>query len=284
MKQNDKPLPAFAKLVKGYLGFLTGTGKSGSTISSYKGDLDLLEAYLREKKKTFYALNAKDFSTYQIWLEQQGLKTNTRRRKVLSAKALVKYAVSRKKMKASAVQFVKAPERLERLPWIPLGHDWVKILATLLPANSTLGLRNLLVTRLLGETGLAVAELCELRWENVQGDEIEAGGKKARKLKISAETAVRLAEWRALSKGKFLFPGFNRHGITSERMTPRGVELFFKTLGRNSGHKNLKPKTLRHFAIATWLKDNVAEGEIQRRLGVHPNYSLDAYRKHLEIR
>jgi len=283
MKQNDKPLPAFQKLVKGYLGFLTGTGKSGSTISSYKGDLGLLEAYLREKKKTFYSLSAKDFSTYQIWLEKQGLKINTRRRKVLSAKALVKYAVSRKKMKPSAVQYVKAPERLERLPWVPLPADWVKILATL-PATSTLGLRNLLVTRLLGETGLAVAELCELRWENVQGEEIEAGGKKARKVKVSAETAARLAEWRSKSEGKFLFPGFNRHGITSERMTPRGVELFFKTLSRNSGYKNLKPKTLRHFAIASWLRENVAEGEIQRRLGVHPNYSLDAYRKHLENR
>lgn len=281
MKQVGKELPSFQKLLKGYVGFLTGTGKSISTISSYKGDLGLLEAYLQEKKKTFYSLNQKDFSTYQIWLEKQGFKTNTRRRKILSAKALVKYAVSRKKMPASTVQFVKAPDRLERLPWIPLPADWEKIRAQF-SVKTPLGLRNALVVQLLADTGLTVAELCELRWESLKGDSLEVGGKKPRSLKVTP--TAWLAEWRTLHNGKFLFPGFNRHGVTSERMTPRGVELYFKVLAKNSGFRQLKPKTLRHFAIASWLRENIAEAEIQRRLGVHPNYSLDAYRKHLETR
>jgi site-specific recombinase XerD len=39
--------PKYAALVKGYMGFLTGTGKSLSTISSYKSDLELFEKFLR---------------------------------------------------------------------------------------------------------------------------------------------------------------------------------------------------------------------------------------------
>jgi integrase/recombinase XerD len=283
MKQNPKDRPSYSKLVKGYLGFLTGTGKSLSTISSYKGDLSLLEDFLQQRKKDFYGISRRDFSAYETWLEKQGLKTNTRRRKILSAKALVKYAVSRKKLAPSSVQFVKAPERLERLPWIPVPAEWAKIVSKL-DSQSTLGRRNALLVQLLAETGITIAELCSLRWDQVQGDFLELDGKKARRLRLSAATRQKLSDWRSLLEGKFLFPGFNRHGVTSQRMTPRGVELFFRQLAKASGFRSLKPKTLRHLAVANWLREGLPEAEIQRRLGVHPNYSLDAYRKHLQSR
>ncbi len=284
MKQENKERtkPKLAMLVKGYMGFLTGTGKSTSTISSYRGDLDLFEKFLRERKKDFYRLVPRDFEAYQYWLEKNGLKTNTRRRKILSAKALVRYAVSRKKMATSALQYVKAPERLERLPWIPGRMDFEKILGGIDPRTLT-GLRNGLVVKLLAETGLTLAELCALRWEQIQGGIISWDtGKRPRKLRIEPETQAQLQEWRRKNSGKHLFPGFNRHGITSEKMTPRGVELFFRILAKNTGYRSLKPKTLRHYAVMEWLRANVAEGEIQNRLGVHPNYSLAAYRKVLE--
>lgn len=275
--------PAYVKLVKGYLGFLTGTGKSLSTISSYRGDLSLFEEFLRERKKDFYRVVPRDFEAYEYWLEKQGLRINTRRRKILSAKSLVKYAVSRKKMALSDVQYVRAPERLERLPWIPLPKDWEKIRAAL-PKGTALALRNTLLVYMLAETGLSVAELCALRWDQVDGTSLTLEGKRPRKLTLSAEVTKWLGEWREKNTGKHLFPGFNRHGVTSSKMTPRGVELFFRSLAKASGLRYLKPKTLRHFAIATWLSENVAETEIQRRLGVHSNYSFDAYRKHLETR
>ena len=277
----ERNVPSYSKLVHGYMGFLTGTGKSLSTIACYRGDLGLLEQFLDEKKKDFYSLSAKDFAAYQAWLEKQGLKTNTRRRKILSAKALVKYAVSRKKVAPSAIQFVKTPERLERLPWIPSAENFGKILESS-GGETHLALRNELMVRLLAETGLTVAELCALRWDQWRGEQIEAGGKKARILRINKETRAKLEQWRAANKGKNLFPGFNRHGPTSERMTTRGVELFFRKLARDTGFRSLKPKTLRHYAISSWLRENLAETEIQKRLGVHPNYSFHAYRKFLD--
>ncbi|MGE3262899.1 MAG: tyrosine-type recombinase/integrase [Bacteriovoracia bacterium] len=276
-------IPSYAKLVKGYVGFLTGTGKSLATVTCYKGDLSLLEEFLTERKKDFYQLNAKDFAAYEYWMEKRGLKMNTRRRKILSAKSLVKYAVSRKKVAPSAVQFVKTPERLERLPWIPSENDFSKLLGHV-KGETPLGLRNRLLVRLLAETGLTLAEVCALRWNQIQGDKVEAGqgGKKERTLKISADTRGQLTEWRKSNSGKHLFPGFNRHGITSEKMTPRGVELFFRHLSKQTGFRALKPKTLRHYCITNWLRADLPENEIQRRLGVHPNYSLHAYRKFLE--
>ncbi|HEY8279525.1 MAG TPA: tyrosine-type recombinase/integrase [Bdellovibrionota bacterium] len=274
--------PKFARLVKGYMGFLTGRGKSLSTISSYKGDLDLFEKFLRATKREFYRLQPRDFDAYQAWLEKQGLKTNTRRRKILSAKALVKYAVSRKKLAPSNILYVKAPERLERLPWIPNAKEFGQVKESV-ELKTITGLRNWLVVALLAETGMTLAELCGLRWEQWESNSLAIeSGRKPRKLKVSATVESRLKEWRQKSSGKHMFPGFNRHGITSDKMTPRGVELFFRRLAKNTGFRALKPKTLRHYAVVEWLKANVADAEIQNRLGVHPNYSLAPYRKVLE--
>jgi site-specific recombinase XerD len=275
--------PSYAKLVHGYVGFLTGTGKSLSTIGSYKSDLALLEAYLQQKKKSFYELNEKDFSHYQIWLEKKGFKTNTRRRKLLSAKSLVKYAVSRKKLSPSKIQFVKTPERMERLPWIPSPEEWGKI-ASELNSNSILGKRNRLAFHLFAETGILVAELCALRWDQWNGKTLSVEGKKPRTLPLSSKVNAFLKDWKKEAKGKYLFPGFNRHGITSEKMTPRGIELLFRQIAAKTKHTQLHPKTLRHYAIASWLRKNVSETEIQKRLGVHKQYSLNAYRKHIEVR
>lgn len=286
MKERTKPkaAPSYTALVKGYMGFLTGTGKSLSTISSYRGDLDLFEKFLRERKRDFYKLIPRDFDSYQIWLERQGLKTNTRRRKVLSAKALVKYAVSRKKVAQSAILYVKVPDRLERLPWIPNADEFHHVLG-IIETKSLTGLRNWLVVQLLAETGLTVAELCALRWDQIGDETITLDtGKRPRKLRIAADTDLRLREWKLRNPGKHLFPGFNRHGITSEKMTPRGVELFFRKIAKAVGFRFLKPKTLRHYCILEWLRAGVADAEIQRRLGVHPNYSLALYRKVLEQR
>ncbi len=274
--------PKFAGLVKGYLGFLTGTGKSLSTIGSYRGDLELFEKFLRERKRDFYQIVPRDFESYQNWLETKGLKTNTRRRKILSAKALVKYAVSRKNIAPSAVLYVKAPERLERLPWIPKVEEYECVLAAV-DVNSLTGLRNWLVVALLGETGITLAELCRLRWDQISEEMVSLDtGKRPRSLRISPFVSERLAEWREKNPGKHLFPGFNRHGITSQKMTPRGVELFFRRLALATGFRLLKPKTLRHYCLVEWLRAGVADIEILQRLGVHPNYSLASYRKVLE--
>ncbi|OYW13403.1 MAG: hypothetical protein B7Z55_16915, partial [Planctomycetales bacterium 12-60-4] len=150
-----KSIPSFAKLSKGFLGFLQGIGKASATVNSYGADLAMLEKFLAARKKDFYALNAKDFAAYEVWLEKQGMKTNTRRRKILTAKSLVRYAVSRKKLAASSIQFVKSPDRLERLPWIPTVKNWVAIAAHLKP-KTNLDLRNAVLAHLLAETGITV--------------------------------------------------------------------------------------------------------------------------------
>ena len=272
---------SFLQITKSYFGFLTGTGKSIATIGSYKGDLSLFESFLREKELNFFHIQPRHFKTYLVWLEKQGLKTNTKRRKLITAKSLVRYAVSRKKIPASALPLFPMPDRLERLPWVPQFSDWEKILEAL-PADTNLQIRNRLIVLLLGETGLPVAEICRLRWDQWKDTSFAVEGKYPRSVNVSVQVQALMKKWRSLHTGKHLFPGYNRHGISSEKMTPRGVELFFRHLSKKTGYRALKPKTLRHFAVAQWIREGKSDGEVQKLLGVSKTYSLQPYKKFVE--
>ncbi|MCO5144489.1 MAG: tyrosine-type recombinase/integrase [Oligoflexia bacterium] len=268
-----------------YLGFLKGRSKSTSTISSYKTDLELLEKFLQKKKKDFFQLRAKDFSQYEIWLEQQGLKTNTKRRKLITAKALVRYAVSRKKMSGERITFFRPPNRHERLPWIPGKEVYDKVFNSIEAEKVPIGKRNRLLVAMISELALQAAELCSLRWEHIQGKTLDLKTKKGRSLTLSSHLQDLLKDWKKQNhKGDYIFPGFNRHGIRTAKMTPRGLEKIFSLLAKQNNFPELKPKTLRHYAILQWLEAKTPETEIRRRLGVTSTYSLKPYLKVYENR
>jgi hypothetical protein len=51
----------------------------------------------------------------------------------------------------------------------------------------------------------------------------------------------------------------------------------FRSLARRVKLAKLNPKSLRHFAVVGWLKEQVTENEIRSRLGLSPNYSFFLY-------
>ncbi|NUM89277.1 MAG: tyrosine-type recombinase/integrase [Bdellovibrionales bacterium] len=275
----NRTKPSVEKLIRGYLGFCEGRGKAALTISSYGSDLHQFKNWLEERGLDFYSLRAKDFDLYLSDLRKEGKRVNTQRRKLLSARALYRYAFTRKKLDLHPALHVKAPERKERLPWIP-NRDEVNRLISRCGGEGALAVRSRLIVRVLCETGMNVSELCSLEWRDCQGDQLTVQGKRKRVLRISQELRDLLAAWRMLHSGKHLFPGFNRFGPTSLRLTNRGVEVLFRRL--STGLPRLHPKALRHHAVMAWLVEGVADTEIRRRLGVNPLWSLDLYRRALE--
>lgn len=269
----------FEQVMKSFLGFLVGTKKSELTVSSYKSDLLVFQEFLRDKKLNFATLSAKDLAGYDYFLTRRGLKANTRRRKLLTAKALYRYALRRKKISESPAQFLKTPARRDNLPWIPSRAEVSKLLAV--PAQSALGRRNKVLFLLLAETGLGLSEACALRWDEWSGAELKVLGKRPRTLKLSTTLQKQLGVWRKDAKGDFIFPGFNRHGFFTKRMTSRGVEMAMQAWAAKLEMPEFKPKSFRHYAILHWLHKDIAEPEILRRLGVRQAYPLQPYREYL---
>ena len=272
---------AMEKILKSYLGFLEGTGKARSTISSYRGDILVFQEFLKKKKLPFLKVVKQDFEGYHNYLLDKGLKTNTRRRKLITARSLYRYAFSRKKIEVSPAKFIRPPQAIEKLPWLPKPRDYRRFCRAF-SSKTPLGCRNLLLVKMLGEMAITVSELCSLRWTHWNESQLKVPGKRERCLMISVSLQRILKQWRSYHSGKFLFPGYNRHGLISLRMTPRGVELLFSRTAIRLGYFEMKPKTLRHFAVVQWLKKKVSEKEIQQRLGVRQEYSLVEYREYLK--
>src|SRR3990167_5407808 len=109
--QMKKNLPTLEKLMKSYLGFLQGTGKAFLTVSSYRGDLEVFKNFLMKYSLDFYEIKARDFAIYEQFLRNEGMRTNTRRRKLITAKALYRYAFTRKYITSSPAKFLKTPQR-----------------------------------------------------------------------------------------------------------------------------------------------------------------------------
>lgn len=273
-------LTGFEKILKGYMGFLEGTGKSRLTISSYRGDLEVFRKFIQEAGIKFHDLTHEDFDRYHFYLIKKGLKTNTRRRKLITARSLCYYALTRKKIDLSPAQFVRPPDRVEKLPWVPKPEEYREFLK-IVPHQTSIGNRNRLLVEMTAETALSISELCSLKWEDLQGTQLKVPGKRSRSLELSQELVNRLLEWKGMNLGKFLFPGYNRHGMATARMSPRGVEMMFRSVQARSNLPEMMPKTLRHYCILEWLKTGVPDKEIQRRLGVSSTYSLHAYKQYI---
>ncbi len=276
----NRTKPTVEKLIRGYLGFCEGRGKAALTISSYEGDLLYFRDWLKNRDLDFYSLRPKDLELYGADLRKNGLRVNTQRRKLLSARALYRYAFVRKKIPEALS--VKAPDRKEKLPWIPGAVELERVLSQL--GEGPLGLRNRLILVLLAETGMNLQELCSLEWRDWENDQLHIQGKRKRSMKISAQVQELLGRWRSAHQGKHLFPGFNRFGPTSIRMTSRGVELVFHGLAKAAKLPRLHPKSLRHHAVIRWLQEGVADQEIRQRLGVNPLWSLEPYRRALDVK
>src|SRR6185437_383437 len=161
----------FPKALKSFMGYLEGTGKSAHTIKNYRLDLlafqDFIENHLAREPKALYEIGAADLERYHQFMKAQGLKNNTRRRKLMTLRKFLSYLAGRKKLSRGMESLGKTlptPYKLERIPATIPASDLATAIAAL-PAVTALDLRNRAILRTLLETGCLISEAAKLRWE-----------------------------------------------------------------------------------------------------------------------
>ena len=88
--------------IKSFVGFLEGTHKSLHTIESYRSDLTTFRKFLEDgmapQPVALHELQSSDLVKYHEYLRLLHLKTNTRRRKLLTVRKFFRYLTVRKKL------------------------------------------------------------------------------------------------------------------------------------------------------------------------------------------
>ena len=287
VKRSVKKNFSFEAALKSFLGHLEGSGKAHHTIQNYKWDLlrfrDFLYEQNRQARKTqelrMETLEPKDLERFYEDLKLKGQKTNTRRRKVLTAKKFVTYLSQRKKLSVEFAKKLPAPARLERTPQVVPRAEILKVIETL-PSETVKDRRTKLLFWVMSETGALVSEVVRVRYSDLVRPSgkspalLKIHGKSARDLEISKELLDELLALQKGSSSDWIFTGYNRNGTLGAPMTPRGVELLVK---HHFQGKRLTPRGFRHAAVLTWYQEGISKSEIQKRLGLTSAYAFRVY-------
>jgi integrase/recombinase XerC len=273
----------FERAKKTFLGFLQARGKALNTIKNYACDLGELGVFCEEKGLDFQKLGLPELEAYHLALQERGLKPNSRRRKLMTAKTFLRYLSGRMDVSTVGSEKIVPPEKVEKPPKLVARAAVLGIARA--QADTDIGWRNRALVGVLLDTGMLVTEALALKPEDCTYYEdravLSVGGKRARSVTVTAESAKALRalaeRMQAAGRGHF-FHGFSKAGPNPERMTSRGVEILFKTWAKAHDLKNLHPRTLRHLYVIHALLDGRGEDEIMRSLALRTPYPFRVYR------
>ncbi len=276
----------FPYALKSFMGYLEGTKKSVHTIKNYKLDILSFETFLRKeypgKQIDLEKISRDDLERYRDILKEKGLKTNTRRRKLLTVTQFLGYLAKRKKLPAELGQKMATPHKIEKIPFtvsaVQLKESILK-----LPHGTILEARNRALLWALAETGCLVSEVTQLRYENwmLSSDGcpyVQIRGKLKRSVPVSMELFQTIRDLKSgVKDSPWIFLGFNKYGSLGAPITPRGVEMLVKLYGPRMGFAELTPRIFRHSIILKWFEDGVSQLQIQERLGLKTTYAFRSY-------
>jgi integrase/recombinase XerD len=284
-----QPSQHFGKALKSFIGYLEGTEKAAHTIKNYRLDILSFHDFLADKKgisPRVDTLSADDLERYHEHLKTLGYKTNTRRRKLLTAHRFLRYLSKRNQLSSEMPTKLLTPHKIERIPFTLVRADLLRNIEAL-PSATPIDLRNRALLRLLAETGCLVSEVALLQFENVRGRELLIPGKAERKLPISEaleqdfkKLEGELNVMKKKGTRSFIFFGHNRHGPLGEPMSSRGIELlvrFYSARLFNENELKLTPRVFRHSAVLAWFQEGLTQVEIQRRLGLKTAYAFRTF-------
>jgi site-specific recombinase XerD len=280
-KRTAKPLE-FSYALRSFLGYLEGTEKALHTVRNYRSDLmsfeEFLEQGLGSRRVSLSRLSRADLERYHSYLKAKGFRTNTRRRKLLTLRRLLRYLSRRGKLNLDIADQLPAPAKLERVPRTLQTGSLLQAIQGL-PTSSELEARNRALLWALAETGCRVSEVGLLRRDSLSETggrpQLQFEGKFARSVPISGALFEAL---RALSDASTsLFTGHNRYGSLGAPISSRGVELLVKTYAARLEIEDPTPRLFRHSAVLAWHKAGETQEEIQRRLGLRTAYSFRIY-------
>jgi len=132
------------------------------------------------------------------------------------------------------------------------------------------GKRNLAIFKLMLNTGLRVAELCNLKTKDIDTDKqflkVKNGkGSRDRLVPFPADLKSYIQDWinekaKRGIESKYLFCAYSK-GQEGKKLIPRYIQIALKQYGKRAGIEQLHPHTLRHsYGTAIYQTDHDLEG------------------------
>lgn len=271
----------FDRAQESFLEYLRSQSKALNTIKNYRCDLAELKNFCSTANIDFLSLGVAELESYISFLRKRGLRTNSCRRKLMTARKFIRFLSGKVDVATVGIEKCIPPDKIERPPKL-VDRAVLDIIIAEQP-DTDIGVRNRALIRVLLDTGMLVTEALALRVVDFHGFTLKITGKRARIVTISQATAhdLSLLKQRLNGRSSFFY-GYSKAGPNAARMTARGVELLFKAWGKQYEQKQLRPRVLRHMYILNELLKGRAEQEIMGIVGFKTPYAFRVYRQMLQ--
>ncbi len=288
----DSPLQSLNmnQLIDSFFTYLTVIkGLSKNTLESYRRDVIKFAVFLENKNiTTIDQVDYKNIRDFLIYLTEQGLKSRSITRTLISIRQFFKFLLIEKIIETDPTFLIRTPKTKRTLPEVLSLQDIEKLLSS--PDESSReGIRDKAMLEVLYAAGIRVSELVELTLNDVNfelGYIVAYGkGSKERIVPIGEKAKVNLREYLDISRPNLLKSRTSVHLFVTRlgmKMTRQGFWKIIKYYAKKSGiTKNISPHTLRH-SFATHLLERGADlRAIQIMLG-HSDISSTQIYTHID--
>jgi len=253
------------------------------TLDAYRRDLGVLAQWTHAQGEDLIALPAAQLRAFVAAEHRRGLSPKSLQRRLSACRSFYRWLLRHGRIAASPAAAIRAPKAPRKLPQV-LDADEAKALVEV-PTDVPLGLRDRALLELFYSSGLRLAELCALRWRDLDLDNglvtVLGKGGKQRSVPVGSHACTALVAWRqdqAPASGDVpVFPG--RHGP----ITPRAVQLRLRLLARKQGlFKRVHPHLLRHSFASHVLESSGDLRGVQELLG-HADIATTQIYTHLDF-
>jgi integrase/recombinase XerC len=284
MSTDATPAPAVTPAsVEAFLAHLAGERQvSVHTLDAYRRDLAALAAWAQPHGVEVDALDASHLRAFIADEHRRGCAPKTLQRRLSACRSFYGWMLRHGRIAANPVAGLRAPKAPRKLPKV-LDPDEAKSLVET-PVDAPLGLRDRALLELFYSSGLRLAELCGLRWAQVDLDDglvtVHGKGRRERVVPIGSHARGALAQWSASNGATHEAPVFPGRG--GAPITPRAVQLRVRQLAERQGlFKQVHPHMLRHSFASHILESSGDLRGVQELLG-HADLSTTQIYTHLD--
>jgi integrase/recombinase XerD len=274
--------------ITGFENLLIAEGNELNTIRSYLYDVQQLEKFITDRKKSLVSVSHADLRDFIGFLFDIGLSALSINRKISAIKGLYRYLLFNKTIRSNPAVELELLKVGRKLPQT-LSIEEIVAIIDAADEKNPLGLRNRACLELLYASGLRISELLNL---NLTDLDIEAGlmsvigkGNKQRLVPFGKKAAKAVNEY--LSLGRALIA--KQRSVPYLVLNARGKRMsrmgFLKILRKyciKAGiKKRVTPHTFRH-SFATHLLEGGADLRVVQELLGHTDISTTQIYTHID--
>jgi integrase/recombinase XerC len=256
---------------------------SPHTLDAYARDLGALAEWCAaDGIADWPALHGERLRAFVAGEHRRGLSPKSLQRRLSACRSFFAWQLRHGMLAADPSAGLRAPKAPRKLPQVLDPDEAARLVEV--PADDALGRRDRAVLELFYSSGLRLAELCALRWGDLDlaGGEVRVLGKggKVRIVPVGRHARDALAAHGAgegMARDAFVFRG------RSGGLSPRAVQARMRTLAQRQGiWKRVHPHLLRHSFASHVLESSGDLRGVQELLG-HADIATTQIYTHLDF-